>query len=138
MNSIFARWISVHLIYGDPVICLSSIFASLKSRPEIYFIEFCSASTELLGIKLSWPKFTQLKNDLSQNNCLVFVVFLTYNFHLSLAALRCNIIRFLLLNAFYVFFFAEDLGIRVDEILLKRNFFNMLLLFLRRLRNRSE
>ena len=28
-------------------------------------------------------------------------------------------------------FFAEDFGIRIDEILLKRNFFNMLLLFLR-------
>ena len=27
------------------------------------------------------------KNDLSQTNCLVFVVFLMYNFHLSLAAL---------------------------------------------------
>ena len=27
------------------------------------------------------------KNDLSQTNCLVFVVFLPYNFHLSLAAL---------------------------------------------------
>ena len=32
-------------------------------------------------------KFTQLKNDLSQDNWLVFVVFLMYNFHLSLAAL---------------------------------------------------
>ena len=32
-------------------------------------------------------KFTQLKTDLSQNNWLVFVVFLIYNFHLSFAAL---------------------------------------------------
>ena len=32
-------------------------------------------------------KFTQLKKDLSQNNWLVFVVFLMYNFHLSLAML---------------------------------------------------
>ena len=31
-------------------------------------------------------KFTQLKTDLSQNNWLVFVVFLMYNFHLSFAA----------------------------------------------------
>ena len=30
------------------------------------------------------------------------------------------------------------IGIRIDEILLKRNFFNTLLLFLRRLKNRSE
>ena len=32
-------------------------------------------------------KFTQSKKNLSQNNWLVFVVFLMYNFHLSLAAL---------------------------------------------------
>ena len=32
-------------------------------------------------------KFTQLKTDLSQNNWLVFVVFLMYNFHLSFAVL---------------------------------------------------
>ena len=32
-------------------------------------------------------KFTQLKTDLSQNNWLVFVVFLIYNFHLFFAAL---------------------------------------------------
>ena len=32
-------------------------------------------------------KFTQLKNDLSQNNCLVFVVLLMYIFQLSFAAL---------------------------------------------------
>ena len=32
-------------------------------------------------------KFTQLKTGLSQNNWLVFVVFLMYNFHLSFAAL---------------------------------------------------
>ena len=32
-------------------------------------------------------KFTQLKADLAQNNWLVFVVFLMYNFHLSFAAL---------------------------------------------------
>ena len=32
-------------------------------------------------------KFTQLKNDLSQNNWLVFVTFLMYNFQLPPAAL---------------------------------------------------
>ena len=32
-------------------------------------------------------KFTQSKDDLSQNNWLVFIVFLMYNFHLSLTAL---------------------------------------------------
>ena len=31
-------------------------------------------------------KFTQLKTEISQNNWLVFVVFLMYNFHLSFAA----------------------------------------------------
>ena len=30
MNSILARWISAYVIYGDPVICLFSVFASLK------------------------------------------------------------------------------------------------------------
>ena len=35
-------------------------------------------------------------------------------------------------------FFAEDFSIRIDEILLKRKFFNKLLLFLRRPRNRFE
>ena len=32
-------------------------------------------------------KFSLLKSDLSQNNWLVFVVFLMYNFHLSFAVL---------------------------------------------------
>ena len=32
-------------------------------------------------------KLTQLKTDLSQNNWLVFVVFLMYKFHLAFAAL---------------------------------------------------
>ena len=60
-------------------------------------------------------------------------------------SLRCNIssggekiTRFLLFEFVLRVFFAEDFGIRIDEILLKRNFLNMLLLFLRRLRNRSE
>ena len=59
-------------------------------------------------------------------------------------SLRCNIssggekiIRFLLFEFVLRVFFAEDFGVRIDEILLKRNFFNMLLLSLRRLRNRS-
>ena len=47
-------------------------------------------------------------------------------------------IRFLLFEFVLNVFFAEDFSIRIDEILLKRNFFNMPLLFLRRLRNRSE
>ena len=56
-------------------------------------------------------KFTQLKNDLSQDNWLVFVVFLMYNFHLSLAALynfvgrRKKLSEFLLLNWFLLVFF---------------------------------
>ena len=41
-------------------------------------------------------------------------------------------------NIFNIVMQLEDLGIRIDEILLKRNFFNTLLLFLRRLKNRSE
>ena len=60
-------------------------------------------------------------------------------------SLRCNIssggeklIRFLLFKFVLRVFFAEDFGIRIDKILLKRNSFNRLLLFLRRLRYRSE
>ena len=60
-------------------------------------------------------------------------------------SLRCNIssggekiIRFLLFEFVLRVFFAEDFSIRIDEVLLKRNFFNELLLFLRRPRNRSE
>ena len=49
MNSIFARWISANVIYGDPEVCLFSVFASLK----YIFFESCSASTELLGLELS-------------------------------------------------------------------------------------
>ena len=50
-----------------------------------------------------------------------------------------KIIRFLLFEFVLRVFFAEDFGIRIDEILLKRNFFNTdATLFLRRLRNRSE
>ena len=30
MNRIFACWISEYLIYGNPVVCLFSVFASLK------------------------------------------------------------------------------------------------------------
>ena len=53
-------------------------------------------------------------------------------------SLPCNIssggekiIRFPLFEFVLRVFFAEDFGIRIDEILLKRHFFNMLLLFLR-------
>ena len=62
-------------------------------------------------------------------------------------SLRCIIFRraakklshFFFLNSVVLrVFFADDFGIRIDEIILKRNFFHMLLLFLRRLRNRSE
>ena len=86
-----------------------------------------------MGIELSCSKFTQLKNDVSENNGLVSVVFLMYNFPLSLAALLCNIssggekiIRFLLFEFVLRVFFDEDFGIRIDEILLKINFFNLL------------
>ena len=60
-------------------------------------------------------------------------------------SLRCKIssggekiILFLLFEFVLRVFFAQDFGIRIDGILLNRNFFNMLLLFLRSLRNRSE
>ena len=59
-----------------------------------------------------------------------------YNFHLSLAALRCNISsggekNYPISSFEFVLrvFFAEDFGIRIDEILLKRKFFNMLFQF---------
>ena len=41
MNRIFACWISEYLIYGDPVVCLFSVFTSRK----YIFFRYCSAST---------------------------------------------------------------------------------------------
>ena len=41
---------SAYLIYGDPVVCLFSVFASLK----YVFFESYSATTKLLRIELSW------------------------------------------------------------------------------------
>ena len=82
--------------------------------------------------KLALDLRTQLQNDLSQNSCLIFVVFLTYNF-LSQSVSRCTqcdissggetIIRFLLFEFVLRVFFAEDFSIKIDEILLKRKFF---------------
>ena len=82
MNSILAHWISAYLIYGDR----SGWFVQCIRFPQIYFTESCSASKELLRKEVG-TKFTQLKINLSQTNWLVFVVFLMYNFHLSLTAL---------------------------------------------------
>ena len=72
-----------------------------------------------------------------------FCRLLMYNFHLF--SLHCNIssggikiIRFLLFEFVLCVFFAEDFSIRIDKALLKRNFFNKLLLVLRCPRNRSE
>ena len=48
VNSILARWISVYLIYGDR----RGLFVLCIRFPEIYFMEPCSASTELLRKEL--------------------------------------------------------------------------------------
>ena len=52
-------------------------------------------------------KFTQLKTDLSQNNWLVFVVFLMYNFHISFAMPYYFVGRQknFLISSFKLFFF---------------------------------
>ena len=111
MNRIFACTICEYLIYGDHVVCLFSVFASLK----YIFFRYCSAPTDILRIELSWHLFRQLKNDLSQNHSLDFVVvFLCTTFiFLSLRGIVSsggeNIFRFLLfelvLGVFFVFIF---------------------------------
>ena len=47
---LFACWISAYLIYGHPLVCLFNVFAFLK----YVFFRYCSASTNLLRIELSW------------------------------------------------------------------------------------
>ena len=44
------RWISAYLIYCGPVVCLFSVFASLK----YILLSLVPASAELLRIELSW------------------------------------------------------------------------------------
>ena len=63
------------------------------------------------GRRSSATKFTQLKDDLSQNNGLLFIGFLMYNFPLSLAALifrrsaKIHVLSdFFFLNSFYLCF----------------------------------
>ena len=61
------------------------------------------------------------KNDLSQTNCLGFVVFLMYNFHLSLAGCIISsgdekIIQFLLFELFYVCFSPLFSGVFLNVI----------------------
>ena len=50
MNSILHAGYPAYLIYSDPVVCLFSVFASLK----YVFLESYSATTELLRIELNW------------------------------------------------------------------------------------
>ena len=80
----FSSWISAYLIYSDQwFVCL--LYSALPSN-MFYWVLFSFYRTPEDRTKLpvnlhSW------KNDLFQTNCLVFVVFLMYNFHLSLTAL---------------------------------------------------
>ena len=97
----------------------------------------------VLSQRLFSTKFTLLKSVFLKIIALFLLSFWCTTF--LFLSLRCNIssggvkiIRFLLFEFVLRVFFAEDFGIRIDEILLKRNFFNMLLLFLRRFRNPSE
>ena len=48
VNSILARRVSAYLIYGDR----RGLFVYCIHFPEIYFIESCSASTDLLKKEL--------------------------------------------------------------------------------------
>ena len=112
-------WISVHLIYG-----------SLK-----YWVLFSFYGTPGDRAKL----VLNLHN--WKTIYLKIIVFFLSSFlwtTFRFLSLRCNIssggekiIRFPLFEFVLRVFFAEDFGIRIDEILLKRHLFNMLLLFMR-------
>ena len=97
VNSTFASWISPYLIYGDPVVCLFSVFASFK---YIYWVLFSFYRTPEDRTKLAL-NLHSWKNDLSQTNCLVLLYFwCTTFFFLSLCYIISSgdekIIRFLL------------------------------------------
>ena len=93
--------------------------ATITMRKSAHGFPFVSHIWDAYGASFGGPsgrrssaiKFTQLKDDLSQNNCLVFSVFLMYNFPLSLAALIFRrsakilvLSDFFFLNSFYVCF----------------------------------
>ena len=108
-------------------VCLLSIFASLKYGTP-------GDRTKLALNLHSWKTiyFKMIALFLSSLWCTTFIFL----------SLRCNIssgsekiIRFLLFEFVLRVFLAKDVGIRIDDILLKRKFFNLLLLRLRRLRN---
>ena len=56
----------------------------MYSLPSDILISFYRTPEDRTKLQLNLHSW---KNDLSQTNCLVFVVFLMYNFHLFLAAL---------------------------------------------------
>ena len=69
----------LYLIYGNPVVCLFSVFASLK----YIFFTYCSASTDLLRIELNLDGWKTI--DLK-----IIALFLSF--------FRCRIFFFLLLR----------------------------------------
>ena len=127
-------WISVHLIYGDPRDLFVYIFATLKyiwlSLVQLLVYGTPGDRAKLLLNLHNWKRI-YLKIIVFYLSSLLWTTF-------RFLSLRCNIssggekiIRFPLFEFVLRVFFAEDFGIRIDEILLKRHFFNMLLLFLR-------
>ena len=114
--------ITLSCLIGTPwFVCL---MYSLPSN-IFYWVLFSFYRTPEDRTKLIGAKFTQLKkNDMiiSQTNCLVFVVFLMYNFRLSLAALyyfvgrRKNYPISSFLNWFYLFFSPLFSGVFLNVI----------------------
>ena len=118
MNRIFACWISENLIYGDPVVCLFSVFASLK----LFSFYRPPKDRTKLALNLDSWKTIYLKFI-----ALFLSVFFMYNFHLSLAVQYCFIGRWkhFSISSFWIVFrcvfrlyflvFSEMLSVIVKE-----------------------
>ena len=118
MNRIFACWISEYLIYGDPVVCLFSVFASLKF---IFFLTLFSfyrppKDRTKLALNLDSWKTIYLKIIalfLSFFWCTTFIFLSLRGIVLSGGE---NIFRFLFLNWFYVCFSPLFSGVFLNVI----------------------
>ena len=77
-------WISEYLIYGDPVVCLFSVFSQIDIFSTLFSFYRPSKNRTKLALNLDSWKTIYLKII-----ALFFVVLYMYNFHLSLAAQHC-------------------------------------------------
>ena len=104
----FVCWISGYLIHGDPMVCLFSVFASLKYIFFSILFSFCRPPKDRTKLALNLDSW---KTIYLKVTALFLSLFLMYNFHLSLAAQYCfvsseNIFWFLLFELILGVFFA--------------------------------